>query len=116
LLSDSERAITRSLGPFSNLKRKTLRIFRIDNLSVGMDPSLLNEGPQAVWIVGERARRRLPQAAHDPVDWLLMIAWNCRSRSRGLSAHDRLGSVLAIAWITHLRLLPRALVDASIAI
>jgi hypothetical protein len=31
-----------------------------------------------------------------------MIAWNCRSRSRGLSAHDRLESVLTIAWITQL--------------
>jgi len=30
-----------------------------------------------------------------------MITWNCRSRSRGLSAHDRLESVLTIAWITH---------------
>jgi hypothetical protein len=45
LLSDIERAITRSLSLLSNFKRRTSRIFRIDNLSVGMDPSLLNEGP-----------------------------------------------------------------------
>ena len=33
-----------SLGLLSNFKRRTSRIFRIDNISVGMDPSLLNEG------------------------------------------------------------------------
>ena len=32
LLSDIERAITRTLSPLSNLKRRTSRIFRIDNL------------------------------------------------------------------------------------
>ena len=45
LLSDMARPITRSLNPLSNFKRRTSRIFRIDNLSVGMDPSLLDEGP-----------------------------------------------------------------------
>lgn len=36
------------------------------------------------------------------MEWLLTILWNERSRSRGLSAHDRLESLLTIAWITHL--------------
>ena len=45
MLSDSERAIMRSLSPPSNFKRSASRIFRIDNLSVGMGPSLLDEGP-----------------------------------------------------------------------
>ena len=45
LLSDMARPITRSLNPLSNFKRRTSRIFRIDDISVGMDPSLLDEGP-----------------------------------------------------------------------
>ena len=45
LLSDCDRAMARSLSPASNFRRKTSRIFRIDNLSVGMVTPLLKRGP-----------------------------------------------------------------------
>src|SRR5271163_4776022 len=82
-LSDIERAITRSLSPLSNFKRRTSRIFRIDNLSVGMDPSLLNEGA-----IGRGDCRRTP---------LPGSSTGC-SRSRGIRAQDRVESLLRIAW------------------
>jgi len=63
-----------SLGLLSNFKRRTSRIFRIDNISVGMDPSLLNEGAIGR---GDYRRTRLQRPST-----------GC-SRSRGIRAHDR---------------------------
>src|ERR1700749_3140165 len=75
--------MTPSPSSLSPLSRRTSRIFRIDNLSVGMDPSLLNEGA-----IGRGDWRR----THLPVS-----STGC-SRSRGIRAQDRVESLLRIAW------------------
>src|SRR5580700_5285028 len=88
--------MARSLRPLSNFRRRTSRIFRIDNLSAGMDTSLLKRGaidrldcrrtrpPNRT----HRCSRSRGIRAHDRVDWVLMIPWNLRSRSRGFCIND----------------------------
>src|SRR5271166_5205161 len=86
--------MARSLNPLSNFIRRTSRIFRIDNLSVGMDTSLLKRG--AIGRLDCR-RTRLPNRPHRT----LTIPCNVCSRSRGLGAHDPVETALTIPWIVH---------------
>src|ERR1039458_1643688 len=86
--------MARSLNPLSNFLRRTSPIFRIDNLSVGMDTSLLKRG--AIDRLDCR-RTRPPNRPHR----MLTIPWNPCSRSRGLGAHDPVETALTIPWILH---------------
>jgi hypothetical protein len=100
--------MARSLRPLSNFIRTTSRIFRIDNLSVGMDTSLLKRGP-----IGrlDCRRTRLPNRPHR----MLTIPWKSCSRSRGLGAHDPVETALTIRWILH-RVSPAPIVDVIKAV
>src|ERR1700722_9447271 len=86
--------MARSLNPPSNFIRRTSPIFRIDNLSVGMDTSLLKRG--AIDRLDCR-RTRPPNRPHRT----LTIPRNVCSRSSGQGAHDPVETALTIPWILH---------------
>src|SRR3712207_5269410 len=84
----SAATMARSLSLASYFSRRTSRIRRIDNLSVGIQQT--SSGTRSPWpaqTVARPALGTLCSGARDPVESLPTLPWNPCPRSRGISAH-----------------------------
>src|SRR6266851_3160467 len=93
----TDRAITRSLAPLAYFRRRTSRIFRIDNLSAGIRPPFANRKRRT--LPGSDCRQRSPNHPINRVAAFVRIRWPL---SIGLSGRFPSESVAALPRIPHI--------------